>query len=58
LAALLQPSDGQILLDGQDLAGMNDAKRVAMRREKIGFTFQSNNLIPYLNAIENVEYQR
>jgi putative ABC transport system ATP-binding protein len=56
LAALLQPSDGQILLDGQDLAGMNDAKRVAMRREKIGFTFQSNNLIPYLNAIENVEY--
>jgi len=56
LAALLQPSDGQILLDGQDLAGMNDARRVAMRREKIGFTFQSNNLIPYLNALENVEY--
>jgi putative ABC transport system ATP-binding protein len=56
LAALLQPSDGQILLDGQDLASMNDARRVAMRREKIGFTFQSNNLIPYLNAIENVEY--
>jgi putative ABC transport system ATP-binding protein len=56
LAALLQPSDGQILLDGQDLADMNDAKRVAMRREKIGFTFQANNLIPYLNALENVEY--
>jgi len=56
LAALLQPSDGQILLDGQDLAGMNDDKRVAMRREKIGFTFQANNLIPYLNALENVEY--
>lgn len=56
LAALLQPSDGQILLDGQDLAGLNDARRVAMRREKIGFTFQANNLIPYLNALENVEY--
>ena len=56
LAALLQPSDGQILLDGQDLAGMNDDKRVAMRREKIGFTFQANNLIPYLNALENIEY--
>jgi putative ABC transport system ATP-binding protein len=56
LAALLQPSDGQILLDGQDLASMNDARRVAIRREKIGFTFQSNNLIPYLSAIENVEY--
>ena len=56
LAALLQPSDGQIFLDGQDLAKINEAKRVALRREKIGFTFQANNLIPYLNAIENVEY--
>ncbi len=55
LAALLQPSAGQILLDGEDLAGMNDTKRVAMRREKIGFTFQANNLVPYLSAVENVE---
>ncbi len=55
LAALLQPTTGQILLDGQDLAGMNDVQRVAMRREKIGFTFQANNLVPYLSAVENVE---
>ena len=55
LAALLQPSSGKILLDGQDLAEMNDTERVFMRREKIGFTFQSNNLVPYLNAVENVE---
>lgn len=55
LAALLQPSSGQILLDGQDLAGMGDIDRVAMRREKIGFTFQANNLVPYLSAVENVE---
>ncbi len=55
LAALLKPSSGQILLDGQDLAGMSDAKRVVMRREKIGFTFQANNLVPYLSAVENVE---
>jgi len=55
LAALLQPSSGQILLDGQDLAGMGDVERVAMRREKIGFTFQANNLVPYLSAVENVE---
>jgi len=55
LAALLQPSSGQILLDGQDLAAMGDAERVAMRREKIGFTFQANNLVPYLSAVENVE---
>ncbi|MHB0923662.1 MAG: ABC transporter ATP-binding protein [Bellilinea sp.] len=55
LAALLQPSSGQILLDGQDLAVMGDIDRVAMRREKIGFTFQANNLVPYLSAVENVE---
>ena len=55
LAALLQPTSGQILLDGQDLAGMGDTERVAMRREKIGFTFQANNLVPYLSAVENVE---
>jgi putative ABC transport system ATP-binding protein len=55
LAALLQPSSGQILLDGEDLAGMGEKERVAMRREKIGFTFQANNLIPYLSAVENVE---
>jgi len=55
LAALLQPSSGQVLLDGQDLAAMNDVKRVALRREKIGFTFQANNLVPYLSAVENVE---
>jgi len=55
LAALLRPSSGQILLDGQDLAKLNDFERVAMRREKIGFTFQANNLVPYLSAVENVE---
>ncbi|MEL7590293.1 MAG: ABC transporter ATP-binding protein [Anaerolineaceae bacterium] len=55
LAALLQPTSGQLLLDGVDLASMNDKERVAMRREKIGFTFQANNLVPYLSAVENVE---
>jgi len=55
LAALLQPTSGRILLDGQDLAEMDDKERVALRREKIGFTFQANNLVPYLNALENVE---
>ena len=55
LAALLKPTSGQVLLDGQDLAGMDDKARVAMRREKIGFTFQANNLVPYLSAVENAE---
>ncbi|MEW6241578.1 MAG: ABC transporter ATP-binding protein [Chloroflexota bacterium] len=55
LAALLKPSGGQVLIDGQDLARMNETERVVLRREKIGFTFQSNNLIPFLSAKENVE---
>lgn len=56
LAALLSPSGGQVLVDGEDLAQMNEKKRVSLRKEKIGFTFQSNNLIPYLTAAENVEF--
>jgi putative ABC transport system ATP-binding protein len=56
LAALLSPTSGQVLIDGVDLAQMNEAERVALRREKIGFTFQANNLIPYLSARENVEF--
>ncbi|MFZ5905669.1 MAG: ABC transporter ATP-binding protein [Chloroflexota bacterium] len=55
LAALLTPSGGQVLIDGQNLARMNETERVVLRREKIGFTFQSNNLIPFLSAKENVE---
>lgn len=56
LAALLSPTNGQVLVDGQDMAEMNDKRRVKLRREKIGFTFQANNLIPFLTAQENVEF--
>ncbi len=55
LAALLEPSEGQVLIDGYDLGPMTDSDRVRFRREKIGFTFQSNNLVPYLTVRENVE---
>ncbi len=56
LAALLSPTSGQVLIDGQDLSQMAEKDRVKLRREKIGFTFQANNLIPYLSARENVEF--
>ncbi len=55
LAALLMPTSGQVLIDGQDLSRLNEKKRVTLRRQKIGFTFQANNLIPFLTAQENVE---
>ncbi len=55
LAGLLNATEGQLIIDGQDLNKMNDIQRTSFRREKIGFTFQANNLVPYLTALENVE---
>lgn len=55
LAALLVPTIGEVVIDGVDLGKMGDADRVKFRRENIGFTFQSNNLVPYLTVKENVE---
>ena len=55
LAGLLNATSGELLIDGQDLGAMNDIERTRFRREKIGFTFQANNLVPYLTALENVE---
>ena len=56
LAALLTPTSGDVFIDGQELSRMNERQRVRLRRSRIGFTFQSNNLIPYLTAQENVEF--
>jgi putative ABC transport system ATP-binding protein len=55
LAGLLYPTSGAIYIDGQDLSKMPDAQRTVFRRQRIGFTFQANNLLPYLTARENVE---
>lgn len=55
LAGLLNPTEGQLMIDGQYLDRMTDVQRTHFRRQKIGFTFQANNLVPYLTALENVE---
>ena len=55
LDALLTPTSGTIIIDGQDLAQMSQKERTRFRRRKIGFTFQSNNLVSYLTGLENVE---
>lgn len=55
LAGLLSPTSGTIRIGGQDLHALSDAKRTRFRGQAIGFAFQSNNLVPYLNAQENVE---
>lgn len=54
MAALLRPSDGCVSIDGLKLGELSDKERVLFRRQKIGFTFQSNNLLPYLSVLENV----
>jgi putative ABC transport system ATP-binding protein len=55
LAGLLTPTQGSIMIGGYELAQMSEAERTRFRREKIGFTFQANNLVPYLTVQENVE---
>ena len=55
LAALLRPNEGSVMIDGAELGKMSEQARARFRREKIGFTFQANNLVPYLTALENVE---
>jgi len=55
LAARLEPTEGQVRIDGHDIGKMKENERVKFRRERIGFTFQANNLVPYLTVLENVE---
>ncbi|MEM7114964.1 MAG: ABC transporter ATP-binding protein, partial [Chloroflexota bacterium] len=55
IAGLLAPNSGSIEIGGESLSNLSEAQRTAFRREKIGFTFQANNLVPYLNVRENVE---
>ena len=55
LAGLLSPTEGSILIGGQELSKMKESERTRFRRERVGFTFQENNLVPYLTVRENVE---
>ena len=55
LSGLDDLSDGEVYVDGESIKGMSDRKRTRFRAEKMGFIFQSYNLIPVLSAIENVE---
>jgi putative ABC transport system ATP-binding protein len=54
VGGLDSPDGGRITLDGTDLAGLGDDGLLALRRDRIGFVFQSFGLIPILTAAENV----
>jgi putative ABC transport system ATP-binding protein len=49
------PTSGEVLIDGQQTTGLNDAQQTKIRREKVGFVFQSFHLIHTLTVQENVE---
>jgi putative ABC transport system ATP-binding protein len=54
LAGLDTPTVGRVILGNDDLSNMNDKQLTQVRRERIGFIFQAFNLVPTLNAIENI----
>lgn len=55
LGGLDRPTTGRVVVEGVEVSDLSEAKLVRFRREKVGFVFQSFNLIPTLTAVENVE---
>jgi len=55
LGGMLSPSQGRVFLEGQSVYDLSLNDRAQLRREKIGFVFQTFNLVPYLSALENVQ---
>ena len=55
IAGLDQPTSGKVLFEEQDMAEMNERELTEIRRNKVGFVFQSFGLLPLLSAFENVE---
>ncbi len=54
LGGLDRPTAGTVIVDGQDISRLKDEELTIFRRRKIGFVFQSYNLIPVLNVYENI----
>jgi putative ABC transport system ATP-binding protein len=54
LAGLDRPTSGSVKLDGTEITDLDDKRLTALRRDKVGFVFQSFNLVPVLTAEENI----
>ncbi len=55
ISGLLRPDTGTVEIDGVSLADLDDGERATLRGGRVGIALQSENLIPFLSAIENVE---
>ena len=55
LGGMLAPTTGKVWIGGESVYDANATQRARIRRQKLGFVFQTFNLIPYLSAIENVQ---
>lgn len=56
LSRLVEPTAGEILLDGEDLLKKSTAELIEIRRRKMGMVFQSFGLMPHLNVIDNIAF--
>ncbi|MBN2247479.1 MAG: ABC transporter ATP-binding protein [Coriobacteriia bacterium] len=55
IGLLDEPTSGRYVLDGEDASRLDDVRRAALRNRTIGFVFQTFNLLPKMNALQNVE---
>jgi putative ABC transport system ATP-binding protein len=55
LGGMLSPSTGRVFLNGHSVYELSPNQRAELRRQKVGFVFQTFNLVPYLTALENVQ---
>ena len=55
LGGMLSPSQGRVLLGAKSVYDLSPSERAEMRRDRVGFVFQTFNLVPYLSALENVQ---
>jgi len=55
LGGMLSPTSGRVLFEDQSIYDLNADDRAMLRKQKVGFVFQTFNLVPYLTALENVE---
>jgi len=58
VGGLTPPTSGSVILDGHDIAGITEAQRTELRKTTVGFVFQKYNLLPTLNARDNIEIAR